>query len=443
MDIDISNDVPMVLKPPKGSIKHMNDRRGEPLRIVLACPNFHIGGWSTHTLTLAEELKRVGHHVIALVLDPFGELHETFQEIFDEVVVLRRGLERRDTFLRRILGVLVALRPNAVLSSGVPAIQAIYPYLDRSIVRISTIHNVPEFEVREGCANGSSTDYVVSVARNIDDRARIISTCPTELIPVAVPIGPERDGQLTSNPLCLAYVGRLSKKVKNLGVLIDISDKLWTLGIDFLLTFIGVGEAQAELMSQLESRPFRSRIKFLGLLTPPQVRQRLLDMDVLLLSSTFEGTPHAVLEAMQAGVVPVMSRIPGATDDIIEHGVSGFLCDTNDSSQYVAALTKLHNDRQLLRRMSLAARAAAISRYSASSMAQRYLELIERALASNSFSRKKLVEATHIKCCPELRHICYGFARQVRRRAGDLYRDLAHGIRPCCLPTSTGGSKFS
>ena len=419
----------------------MDDKRGEPLRIVIACPNFHIGGFSTHTLTLADELKRVGHHVIALVLDPFGELYGTFQEVFDEVVVVRRGLERRDTFLRRILGVLVALRPNAVLGSGVPAVQAIHPYLDRSIVRITTIHIIPETEVREGCANGISTDYIVAVARNIVDRIRIRSVCPVELIPVAVPIGPARDGQLSSNPLRLAYVGRLAKSVKNLGVLIDISEELWALGIDFSLTFIGVGDAQSELMSQIESRPFRSRINFIGLLTPTQVRQKLLDIDVLLLSSTFEGTPHAVLEAMQAGVVPILSRIPGATEDIIDHGVSGFLCDTNDSSQYVAALTKLNADRQLLRRMSLAARTAAISRYSASSMAQRYLELIERALASNSLCTKKLEVATHVKCCPELRHSCYGFARQVRRRAGDLYRALAHGIRPCCLPTSTGESK--
>ena len=349
----------------------MDDKRGEPLRIVIACPNFHIGGFSTHTLTLADELKRVGHHVIALVLDPFGELYGTFQEVFDEVVVVRRGLERRDTFLRRILGVLVALRPNAVLGSGVPAVQAIHPYLDRSIVRITTIHNIPETEVREGCANGISTDYIVAVARNIVDRIRIRSVCPVELIPVAVPIGPARDGQLSSNPLRLAYVGRLAKSVKNLGVLIDISEELWALGIDFSLTFIGVGDAQSELMSQIESRPFRSRINFIGLLTPTQVRQKLLDIDVLLLSSTFEGTPHAVLEAMQAGVVPILSRIPGATEDIIDHGVSGFLCDTNDSLQYVAALTNLNTDRQLLRRMSLAARTVIASRFGAPRMARR------------------------------------------------------------------------
>jgi hypothetical protein len=56
----------------------MDDKRGESLRIVIACPNFRIGGWSTHTLTLAVELKRVGYYVIALVLDPFGELYERF-----------------------------------------------------------------------------------------------------------------------------------------------------------------------------------------------------------------------------------------------------------------------------------------------------------------------------------------------------------------------------
>jgi hypothetical protein len=186
-----------------------------------------------------------------------------------------------------------------------------------------------------------------------------------------------------------------------------------------------------------------ANVNFAGQLTPTEVRQRLLDIDVLLLVSTYESTPHAVLEAMEAGVVPVVSRIPGATEDIIEDGVSGFLCDTNMVSQYYEVLKRLHEDRRLLGQVSQAARAVIASRYGAPRMARQYLDLIEWTIASNSLSRIKSQEANHIKCCPELKHICYGFARQVRRRAGDLYRALAHGIRPCCLPNTAGGSKFS
>jgi len=241
--------------------------------------------------------------------------------------------------------------------------------------------------------------------------------------------------------LRLAYVGRLSRAAKNLGQLTAICEALHADGVPFSLTIIGSGEEQTSLMRDFSRTAAAANVNFVGQLTPAEVRQRLLDIDVLLLVSTYESTPHAVLEAMEAGVVPVASRIPGATEDIIEDGVSGFLCDTNDSLQYVAALTNLNTDRQLLRRMSLAARTVIASRFGAPRMARQYLDLIKKTLASNSLSRKKLEEATHIRCCPELRHSCYGFARQVRRRAGDLYRALAHGIRPCCLPTSTGESK--
>jgi glycosyltransferase involved in cell wall biosynthesis len=421
----------------------MDDKRGEPLRIVIACPNFHVGGWSTHTLTLAAELKRVGHYVIALVLDPFGELYETFQAEFDEVVVVRRGLERRDTFLRRILGVLVALRPNAVLGSGVPAVQAIHPYFDPSIVRITTIHSICENELREGTANATSTDWIVAVANNIASKLQTNTlTCQVALIPVGVPISEHRRPKTRSTILRLAYVGRLSKAVKSPGKLIAISEALYAAGVPFSLTIIGSGDEQTRLMRDFSRTTAAANVNFTGQLTPTEVRQRLLDIDVLLLVSTYESTPHAVLEAMEAGVVPVVSRIPGATEDIIEDSVSGFLCETNSVSQYLEVMKRLHDDRQLLDRASKAARAVVASRFGAFRMAQQYINLIERTLASNTRTQKKAEEAVHIICCPELRHSCYGFARQLRRRAGDLFRALVKGIRPCCLPTSVRESKF-
>jgi glycosyltransferase involved in cell wall biosynthesis len=418
--------------------------RGKTLRIVLACGSFNIGGISTQALTLATEFRNLGHHTIALILDPFGELYESFQDTFDQVVVLRRGWEGRETFLRRVLLVIEKLSPDAILGSAVPSVQAIYPYLDPSIVRITTIHSIAEDELRDGTANDTSTDWVVAVANNIATKLQTRPlACQVAVIPVGVSISAHRRPEIHSTELRLAYVGRLSRAAKNLGQLTAICEALHADGVPFSLTIIGSGEEQTSLMRDFSRTAAAANVNFVGQLTPAEVRQRLLDIDVLLLVSTYESTPHAVLEAMEAGVVPVASRIPGATEDIIEDGVSGFLCDTNDSLQYVAALTNLNTDRQLLRRMSLAARTVIASRFGAPRMARQYLDLIKKTLASNSLSRKKLEEATHIRCCPELRHSCYGFARQVRRRAGDLYRALAHGIRPCCLPTSTGESKFS
>jgi glycosyltransferase involved in cell wall biosynthesis len=262
------------------------------------------------------------------------------------------------------------------------------------------------------------------------------------LIPVGVPISAHQRPKTCSTTLRLAYVGRLSKAVKNIGQLIAISEALYAAGVPFSLTVIGSGEEQTRLMRDFSRTVAAASVNFAGQLTPTEVRQRLLDIDVLLLVSTYESTPHAVLEAMEAGVVPVVSRIPGATEDIIEDGVSGFLCDSNVISQYIEVLKLLHNDRQLLGRVSQAARTVIASRFGAPRMARQYVDLIEGTRASTSICSRKFEEAIPIECCPELRQSYYGFTRQVRRRAGDLYRALAHGIRPCCSPTSAGDSKF-
>ena len=428
------------MRPQTATATH--EIRGKTLRIVLACGSFNIGGMSTQALTLAAEFRNLGHHTIALILDPFGELYESFQNTFDQVVILRRGLEGRETFLRRVLLVIENLRPDAVLGSIVPAVQAIHPYLDPSIVRITTIHSIVEHELRDGTANATSTDWVVAVASNIVSKLQTRPVaCQVAVIPVGVPICVHRRPEPCSTTLRIAYVGRLSKVDKNVELLTKISESLYAAGVPFSLTIIGSGEEKTRLMRDFSRTAAAANVNFTGQLTPAEVRQRLLDIDVLLLVSTYESTPHAVLEAMEAGVVPVVSRIPGATEDIIEDGVSGFLCDTNVVSQYIEVLKRLHDDRKLLGLVSQAVRTVIASRFGAPRMAQQYLDLIERTLASNALSPKKLEIAAHIKCCPELRQSCYGFARQVRRRAGDLYRALAHGIRPCCSPTSAGGSK--
>jgi glycosyltransferase involved in cell wall biosynthesis len=404
----------------------------------LACGGFNIGGISTQALTLAAEFRSLGHYTIALVLDPFGELYDSFQTAFDQVVVMRRGLEGRETFLRRIVHVVECLEPDAILGSAVPAVQAIHPYLDPSIVRMTTIHSIGEDELRDGTANAASTDRVVAVGNNIANRLTTQSLMnKVVVIPVGVPVSVDQRRETLSAQLRLAYVGRLSKTAKNLGQLTAIGDALDNAGVPFSLTIIGSGEEQKRLMTGFSERTQRN-VTFAGPLTPAQVRERLLNIDILLLVSTFESTPHAVLEAMGAGAVPVVSRIAGATEDIIDDGVSGFLCETNETSQYVEVVRRLHNDRELFSRISRAASAVIAARFGASQMAQRYLDLIVLARKSQRDSFPVLKSVQHIECCAELRASCFSFSRQVRRRAGDVARALLCGSKPCCLPTAAG-----
>ncbi len=63
------------------------------------------------------------------------------------------------------------------------------------------------------------------------------------------------------------------------------------------------------------------------------------ELDVFVSLSDLEGGPIPLIESMMSNVVPVATRT-GFAPDVIEHGVNGYLCETNADISEVAALVK-------------------------------------------------------------------------------------------------------
>jgi glycosyltransferase involved in cell wall biosynthesis len=85
--------------------------------------------------------------------------------------------------------------------------------------------------------------------------------------------------------------------------------------------------------------------------------------DVMLLPSYSEGLPYALLEAMAAGVVPVVSRV-GAMPDVVVEGMHGMLVPPGDPGAIAGAIAALDQDRARLARMSAACRQRVAGAYS-------------------------------------------------------------------------------
>jgi len=79
--------------------------------------------------------------------------------------------------------------------------------------------------------------------------------------------------------------------------------------IFFELHLVGDGPDRPALQTAFEQDGLLQNIKFWGWLDPEAVKERLLELDALVLMSDCEGLPLALLEAMAHGVVPVISRI--------------------------------------------------------------------------------------------------------------------------------------
>lgn len=77
--------------------------------------------------------------------------------------------------------------------------------------------------------------------------------------------------------------------------------------------------------------------------------------DLFVLASLYEGYPIALMEALSVGV-PVVATAVGGARDAIDDGVEGFLVAPGRPDQLAAAIIRVVEDRDLLARMTEAAR---------------------------------------------------------------------------------------
>lgn len=104
------------------------------------------------------------------------------------------------------------------------------------------------------------------------------------------------------------------------------------------------------------------------------VAAAMQDADALIFPSRAEGFGLVVAEAMACGL-PVIATRGSALPEIVEDGVTGLLCASDDVSEFACAIRRVAGDRVLYRAMSSAARCAAEKRFSLDRMVDDYLSL--------------------------------------------------------------------
>lgn len=400
------------------------------MRIVFTCPSFKIGGFSTSALNLASEFQKEGHSISCIITDPLGEMAQEFVDKFDHIKVIKRQFETRSGYIRKLILAIDELIPDVVINNAVPFVQAAFPYLAERIIRISVVHSLNEDELQIGCANVDYVDAVVAVAQNITDAClKRVNSHKLFTIPVGVPIGPvERVVRSSKEPIRLAYAGRITLMTKNIGLVEDVLHLLWEKKISFEMSFVGDGPYTQDLKNNIRRTPYASCVRFYGSVSPGEVRRILNTTDITLLTSTSEGTPHVLLEALSVGSVPVASYLPGSTDKIVEHGVSGFLCKELLPEDFVKHISILANDTNLLSMFSRNAVNAVVEKYSISIIAKKYIDIIS-AGAQHKNRKNGLHSGQFLLSDVALGKHCHSFPRHLLRKLGDIQRRVMKGIR--------------
>jgi len=185
-----------------------------------------------------------------------------------------------------------------------------------------------------------NVDFIESHYPKADSSRIRVHTCgvPLDLLPFRS----ETNRDEKEMPVLLS-VGRLIP-MKGFDVLIAASKKLIDQGFKHRVVIIGEGLEEESLKSQVEEQGISDYVEFKGYRTPDEVHASLHSASLFVMPSlwdekknTQDGIPVALMEAMACGTLSMASRLSGIPE-LIEDGVSGFLCEPGDHDELAGAI---------------------------------------------------------------------------------------------------------
>jgi len=135
----------------------------------------------------------------------------------------------------------------------------------------------------------------------------------------------------------LINVARLEGQ-KNQQLLINAFQIAFRQNNNLQLLIIGTGSLEKELRNQIDELGLQDKIYLLGFKQNPFAY--IAKSDLFVLSSSYEGLPTVIIEALASGVNVVSTDCPSGPDEILEHGKYGWLAENNNAGSLAASIEK-------------------------------------------------------------------------------------------------------
>jgi len=334
-----------------------------PGPIAIYLPELTPGGAQRVTVDLANGLAERGHAVHLLCSYPGGQLRpEVEAEVrivdFDTPVVPGLGIAASipaiATYLRRV-------RPR-VLFAAMTYANVVAAVAGRCSLSGTPVALVEHTTV--GMETGGKRDITTTLARWVYPLAdRVVGVSegvaesvhrrtgvdPADVVvlhnPVPVddirergadPVEESVEAEWLSDPDLdvVLWVGRLAPE-KDLDTLVAAFDALHDERPETRLVLAGTGPERERVGALVEARGLSEVVRFPGYVDPAPYMARA---SVFALSSTYEGLPTVLVEALAVGCPVVSTDCPSGPREILADGEFGRLAPVGDSAAFAAAL---------------------------------------------------------------------------------------------------------
>lgn len=173
--------------------------------------------------------------------------------------------------------------------------------------------------------------------------------------------------QLPAEAYIIAGIGRLTYQ-KNFSLFLEVAAEVSRFEPQTFFILAGTGEEEPKLRQQARELGIEKRVRFLGYVKEMSALYPALDM--LLLTSRYEGLPITVLEAMAGGIPIVAARLDGV-QEILTDEKDALLATPGDRTAFVSRVLALVQRPEAGKRYAEAALATVEAEYSAQTMTRR------------------------------------------------------------------------
>ena len=184
--------------------------------------------------------------------------------------------------------------------------------------------------------------------------------------------------------LRLLFVGWLDKEKGVLEILEAISSS--DLKEKVTIEFVGKGNVDKEAEEIIYRNGLSKTVVFRGWLQGKELHDAYARAEVFLLPSWMEGLPNAMVEAMSAGLVPLVSAV-GNVPSCLEHGKNGFLLEPKNPVSIQKALEQILADELTIEKFGKEAHFFAEKNFATEIAVQKLTSVIMDAIEEKNSSR--------------------------------------------------------
>lgn len=263
-------------------------------------------------------------------------------------------------------------------------------------VVFSTLHSCNDWALNPvyGYGYGLTTifaDKIIAVADEVRDYAIKYSRIPSDWIVTinnavriekfdsASNLAPQirKEFGITPDMLLVGIVGRL-EEVKDHANFLGMASKIYQKNRNVRFLIVGDGSLREHLLALTNELGLSEAVIFTGL--RKDIPAIMSALDLLVLSSRYEGLPVVVLEAMAARKPVLVTRVSGLLG-VVEDGKTGILVDPGDSDALAAACSHLLEQPELRVQMGNAGYEKVKLKYSMSALINQLVDLYKTYLA--------------------------------------------------------------